>query len=161
MLQAGTQAPEFTATLDDGSEFSLADVKGKQNLVLYFYPRDFTQGCTKEACSFRDNYDAIKRYDAIIVGVSRDGTERHAAFREKHDLPFPLIADRDGSLQAAYDVKGLLPFRTPRTTYVIDKAGIIRAAMNHEFRIGWHVTDVVEALASIEGESQPAGSDSG
>ncbi len=161
MLQTGTKAPEFTATLDDGSEFSLAYVKGKQNLVLYFYPRDFTQGCTKEACSFRDNYNAIKQYDAIIVGVSRDDTGRHTAFREKHDLPFPLIADRDGSLQAAYDVKGLLPFRTPRTTYVIDKAGIIRAAMNHEFRIGRHVTDVVEALASIERGREPASSDPG
>lgn len=160
MLQPGTKAPEFTATLDDGSQFSLADVKGKQNLVLYFYPRDFTQGCTKEACSFRDNYDAIKDYDAMIVGVSRDDTGRHTAFREKHDLPFPLIADRDGSLQAAYEVKGLLPFRTPRTTYVIDREGVIRAAMNHELRIGRHVTDVLEALASIERKDASDGSDS-
>jgi len=158
MLQPGMKAPEFTATLDDGSSFSLSDMKGKRNLVLYFYPRDFTTGCTKEACSFRDNYDAIKDYDATIAGVSRDGAESHAAFREKHSLPFPLIADRDGSLHRAYEVKGTLPFVLPRITYVIDKEGVIRAAMRHDVRVGRHVSDVLEALASLGTEGAGAGS---
>jgi thioredoxin-dependent peroxiredoxin len=150
MLSVGTRAPEFTATLDDGSSFSLSDVRGKQNLVLYFYPKDFTGGCTKEACSFRDNYDAIQDYDAIIVGVSRDDEASHTSFKEKYSLPFPLIADTDRSLHTAYDVKGSLPFMLPRVTYVIDKEGIIRAALRHDVMIGRHVSEVLDALAAFE-----------
>lgn len=149
MLQPGTVAPEFRATLDDGSEFALAELKGRQNLVLYFYPKDFTAGCTKEACSFRDNWDAVRGYDATVVGVSRDDAASHTAFRAKHDLPFPLIADPDGSLHEAYDVKGLLPFVPPRITYVIDKEGVVRAAIRHDLRVSQHVSDVLEALRSF------------
>ncbi len=157
MLKPGTPAPDFTATLDDGSTFRLADYRGRKHVVLYFYPRDFTPGCTAEACSFRDNYGAIAAYDAIIVGVSADDERSHAAFREKHNLPFPLIADAGGRLRELYDAKGWIPWMPPRITYVIDKDGIIRAAMRHDFRVTAHVPEVIAALEAIapRGGSSP------
>lgn len=150
MLAIGSQAPDFTATLDDGTPFRLADYRGAKNVILYFYPKDFTAGCTKEACGFRDNYDAIKAYDAVIVGVSADTESSHTSFREKHSLPFPLIADAEKELVAKYDARGgLLAFMPPRVTYVIDKEGVIRAAMRHDIFVGRHVSEVIEALASF------------
>ena len=97
MLKIGTQAPDFETTLDDGTPFRLSGLLGSKNLVLYFYPADFTAGCTSQACSFRDNYDTIQAYDAIIVGVSKDSSEKHGAFRAEHGLGFPLIADEMSS----------------------------------------------------------------
>jgi len=150
MLAVGSQAPDFTGTLDDGTTFHLAGHRGVKNVVLYFYPKDFTPGCTKEACGFRDNYDAIAAYDAVIVGVSGDSEGSHASFREKYDLPFPLIADPDKELLTKYDARGgLLAFMPPRVTYVIDKEGVIRAAMRHDLFVGRHVGEVLEALASF------------
>ena len=92
MLPAGSPAPDFMARLDDGSEFSLASQRGVKNVVLYFYPKDGTTGCTAEACSFRDNYAAIAAYDAIIIGVSGDTEASHREFKHEYDLSFPLIA---------------------------------------------------------------------
>lgn len=150
MLKVGVQAPDFTARLDDGSEFTLSSYRGQKHVVLYFYPKDFTPGCTKEACSFRDNYGAVSAYDAIIVGVSGDGSDSHASFREKHALPFPLIADPGRKVSDLYDAKGWIPWMPPRVTYVIDKAGVVRAAMRHDFKVTEHVPEVLEALEKIE-----------
>src|SRR4051812_28758795 len=108
MLSVGSQAPDFTATLDDGSEFQLSSYRGTKNVVLYFYPRDFTPGCTREACSFRDNYEEIEKYDALIVGVSADSAGQHGKFREQFNLPFPLITDPGRDLMATYGAKGML-----------------------------------------------------
>ncbi|WP_322795050.1 peroxiredoxin [Tepidiforma sp.] len=155
MLKPGTPAPDFTATLDDGTPFSLAEQRCKKHVVLYFYPKDFTPGCTAQACSFRDNYGAIAAYDAIIIGVSGDSTDSHQSFRERHQLPFPLIPDPDGRLRALYDAKGWIPWMQPRVTYVIDKDGIIRAALRHDLRVTAHVPEVLEALQQITGQ-QPA-----
>lgn len=149
MLKPGTPAPDFTATLDDGSTFTLSDCRGKKHVVLYFYPKDFTPGCTAQACSFRDNYGAIAAYDAIVIGVSGDSSSSHTSFREKHSLPFPLIPDSDGRLRDLYDAKGWIPWMPPRVTYVIDKEGIIRAAMRHDFRVTAHVPEVIAALEKI------------
>jgi peroxiredoxin Q/BCP len=161
MLAPGTPAPDFTATLDDGTEFHLADYRGREHVVLYFYPKDFTPGCTAEACSFRDNYSAIAAFDAIIIGVSGDSAESHTAFREKHGLPFPLIADPEGRLRALYDAKGWIPWMPPRVTYVIDKEGIIRAAMRHDFRVTAHVPEVIEALKKVTARSSESPTASG
>ncbi len=156
MLTIGSKAPDFSATLDDGTQFTLSDYRGVKNVVLYFYPKDFTTGCTKEACSFRDNYGAINAYDAIIVGVSADSASKHTEFREEHDLPFPLIADSQRELAAKYDARGLLPFMPPRITYVIDKEGVIRAATRHDFMIGRHIDEVLAALDSMTAPSPKA-----
>ncbi len=151
MLRVGTIAPDFTAQLDDGTTFSLAEQRGMRNVVLYFYPKDFTTGCTAEACGFRDNYDEIGAYDAEIYGVSRDGEERHQAFRKRHTLPFRLIADPERKVIGLYGARGLIPGMTARVTYVIDKEGVIRAAMRHDLLIGRHVTEVIAALKGLEG----------
>jgi peroxiredoxin Q/BCP len=155
VLQPGTTAPDFTAQLDDGSEFRLSDLRGEKNLVLYFYPKDFSQGCTRQACSFRDSYHAVKAFDALIVGVSRDSDASHASFREEHGLEFPLISDTDGSLARLYDVTSMLPLIRPRVTYVIDKQGVIRTAFRHDIAIGRHLSDTLAALEQIEGARLP------
>src|SRR6266498_1838776 len=146
MLRAGQKAPEFEAKLDDGSTFRLADYRGDKNVVLYFYPADFTAGCTKQACSFRDSYAAIGTYDAIIVGVSRDSAETHRSFKEQHHLSYPIITDPDGRLEQVYDVKSSLPLVRPRVTYCIDETGVIRSAFRHDIAIGRHLRDTLNAL---------------
>lgn len=151
MLAVGTTAPDFTATLDDGATFHLADYRGQKNVILYFYPRDFTRGCTKEACSLRDNYAAVQERGAIIVGVSSDGVDAHLSFRDHYRLPFPLIADPERKVIDLYDARGIVKWLTARVTYVIDKEGMIRAAFHHELLIGRHTTKILEALSEIEG----------
>lgn len=156
MLDVGTIAPEFTATLDTGEAFSLAAWKGRKNIVLYFYPQDGTPGCTREACAFRDNYEPITALDAVVVGVSADSADSHQGFREQHSLPFPLIADTDKRLSKIYDARGLFGLTTARVTYVIDKDGIIRGAFRHEVRgIGDHIEDAVRTLQGIVAEDAP------
>jgi peroxiredoxin Q/BCP len=150
MLNVGTAAPQFTATLDDGSTFDLASFLGAKNVVLSFYPKDFTGGCTAQACSFRDNYSLVGQYDAVLFGISGDGEASHSKFRDKHDLPFPLIADPGRKVHRLYEAVGLLPFITPRITYVIDRAGVIRDAIRHDFRVKEHVPEVLAALQAIE-----------
>lgn len=150
MLKAGQNAPEFEALLDDGSTLRLKDYRGEKNVVLYFYPADFSAGCTAQACSFRDSYAAIAGYDAIIVGVSRDSAESHRSFKEKHHLGYPIITDPEGRLEQLYDVKSSLHLIRPRVTYVIDKAGVIRSALRHDIAIGRHLRDTLDALKKIQ-----------
>ena len=157
MLQVGTKAPDFSAKLDDGTTFEPASLRGDKHLVLYFYPKDNTSGCTAEACSFRDNYDAISEYDAVIVGVSGDSEASHRDFKERNGLGFPLIADEDGRVRELYEAKGSLPGLRPRITYVIDKQGVIRAAFRHDIAIGRHLSDTLEALEALQDGAKAAG----
>lgn len=150
MLNVGSPAPDFTAKLDDGTTFRLADQRGQKNVVLYFYPKDFSAGCTKQACSFRDSFASIGRYDAMILGVSSDSEDSHRSFRERHELSFPLISDPDGKLSDLYEVRSLIPIYRPRITYVIDKQGIVRGAFRHDLAIGKHLSDTFDALERIE-----------
>ena len=147
----GKAAPAFSLMSDAGEEISLKSLKGK-NVVLYFYPKDFTPGCTAEACAFRDNYTTIAEHDAVIFGVSSDSEASHTAFRERHQLPFPLIADPAREVHRLYQAVGLIPWMPPRITYVIDRHGIIRAAIRHDFRVTQHVPEVIAALESINRE---------
>ena len=150
MLREGTQAPEFEGLADDGSTFRLADYRGQKNVVLYFYPKDFTPGCTREACNFRDEQDAMEKHDAIVVGVSSDTAESHGSFKEQHKLTFPLIADSDKRITKTYQALGLLGLITARVTYIIDKEGTIRKGFRHDLNIGQHLSDTLAALDSIE-----------
>ncbi len=122
-------------------------------LVLYFYPKDFTIGCTKEACDFRDNYEALQHEGAILVGVSSDDPESHRRFKDKYALPFPLAADIDQSISRSYDVlRRFLP-GPQRVTYVIDTSGVIRGAFRHELAIGRHQDDVLQTLRLLNRKS--------
>ncbi len=149
MLKAGNAAPDFDGQLDDGQRFRLSESFGKRNVVLYFYPKDFTSGCTREACSFQENYADIEKFEAVIVGVSADSAESHLSFRQRYSLGFPLVADPDKQIIRAYGAESLFGL-TARVTYVIDKSGIIRAVIRHDLAIGKHLPEVLSALAEIE-----------
>ncbi len=153
MLKQGTPAPDFEGTLDDGSTFRLSDYVGKKNVILYFYPKDFTPGCTREACNFRDEGEVIEQQNAIVVGVSSDTAESHRAFKEQHNLPFPLVADPDKRIIKLYKAEGLLGLITARVTYVIDKEGTIRRTFRHDLNIGKHLKDTLDALEAVESVS--------
>ncbi len=151
LLPASTRAPDFSALLSTGKRFALADHRGKNPVVLFFYPADFTQGCTQEVCAFRDVYDALIEEGAVIIGISQDTHSSHARFSEEYRLPFPLISDADHAISRAYGVErlgGFVPL-PKRVTYVIDEEGIVRAAIHHEFMIHRHVDEVREALKRI------------
>lgn len=129
MLEVGTKAPEFTLPDQNGELHSLSDYKG-QKVILYFYPKDMTGGCTSQACNFRDRYPQIREKGAVILGVSKDSVESHKRFEEKHGLPFPLLADTELEVITAYDVlkpgKDGKPTKSLiRSTYLIDEDGII------------------------------------
>jgi peroxiredoxin Q/BCP len=129
-LKEGDQAPDFTAKDQNGKTVSLADFKGK-NVILYFYPKDDTPGCTAEACSFRDNYQSMLSKGFQVIGVSTDDEKSHKKFETKYNLPFPLIADKDKSIVEAYGVWGEKNMfgrkymGTIRKTFLINAAGII------------------------------------
>ena len=130
-LKEGDKAPDFTATTTDGTRVSLSDFKGK-NVVLYFYPRDDTPGCTKEACAFRDEFAKFESAGVVILGVSTDSPKSHAKFGEKHKLPFTLLADEDKQIVQAYSVWGQKSFLgrtylgTHRVTFLIGPDGRIK-----------------------------------
>lgn len=129
-LKPGDQAPDFTGKDQNGNAIGLNDFKGKK-LVLYFYPKDSTPGCTAQACNLRDNYDELLSRGYQVVGVSADSEKSHQKFIEKHNLPFPLIADTDKEILKAYGVWGPKKFMgrefdgIHRTTFVIDEKGVI------------------------------------
>jgi len=129
MLETGTRAPEFTLADQNGEMHSLSDYRG-QKVVLYFYPKDMTSGCTSQACNFRDLYPQIREKGAVVLGVSKDSVESHKRFEEAHGLPFTLLSDTELSTIRAYDV--LLPGKDGkptksmiRSTYLIDEDGVI------------------------------------
>jgi peroxiredoxin Q/BCP len=132
-LEVGAPAPEFTATSDSGETVKLADFRGKK-VILYFYPKDDTPGCTSQACGFRDAYPVIEEKNAVVLGVSPDGQKSHAKFRTKHNLPFTLLVDEDHRIAEAYGVWGEKSMMGRkymgiiRSHFVIDEAGNIAQA---------------------------------
>lgn len=133
MLEAGTKAPDFTLSDQDGNEVSLHDFRGKK-VILYFYPKDNTSGCTKQACAYRDLFPQISEKGAVVLGISKDTVRSHKNFKEKYDLPFTLLADPDRKVLEEYDVLkektmyGKKVMGTVRTTYLIDENGNIEKA---------------------------------
>lgn len=139
----GKPAPNFTAKDEAGHTVKLSDFKGKKNVVLYFYPKDDTPGCTIEACNFRDSWSKYQAADTQVLGVSFDDPASHRSFKEKFDLPFPLLVDEDHSLAKAYGVKG---DKFPnRDTIVIDKEGLVSRIIR-DVNPGGHDREVLEIL---------------
>ena len=143
-------APIFESVADDGSKFSLSDLIGKTNIVLYFYPKDFTMGCTKEACSFRDQWEKVLSMKATIIGISSDSPETHSNFKKEHRLPFTLVSDQDKSIRKLYGAVGT--FLPPRITFVIDKTGRIKNIFNSQLNISKHVEEALRSLRAISNE---------
>jgi len=148
-LSVGDTAPPFTATLQDGSTFNSVDVVGRKWLVVFFYPKDDTPVCTKEACAFRDSYSRFVDAGAEVVGVSSDSAASHARFAAKHRLPFPIIADADRSLRRLFGVPSTLGFLPGRVTYVIDREGIVRLVYRAMLASDDHVRRALEAVGAV------------
>ena len=141
-LAVGTVAPNFTTTDDEGNTVSLSDFKGKV-VVLYFYPKDDTPGCTKQAQSFRDNYSEYQGKDMVVLGVSMDDQASHKQFKEKYGLPFTLLVDSDGAITNAYDVSG--GGYAKRVTYIIDGEGKI-TNVDANVNTSTHAQDVLATM---------------
>ncbi len=150
-IQVGDCAPDFTAQSQTGQTVSLTDYRGTSGVVLFFYPKDGTAVCTKEACSFRDSYEEFVQAGAAVIGVSSDSEESHQAFASGHRLPFVLLSDAEGSLRKAFGVPKTLGIMPGRVTYVIDKEGIVRHMFSSQFAADRHVS---EALAVVRQLSQ-------
>ncbi len=149
MVRVGEQAPDFKATSAEG-EFSLAGQRGR-NVVLFFYPGDFTSVCTKEACEFRDYSSEFESRNAVVVGVSPDDAESHRKFAGQYRLNFALLSDPQGKLVDRFGIRPLLPFLPrKRVTFVIDGAGIVRAAIDSLLDYRGHVEGALKALDQLK-----------
>jgi peroxiredoxin Q/BCP len=146
MLASGTQAPEFDLPDQHGQRHTLKSLLSKGPLILYFYPADFTPGCTKEACSFRDLHQQLLKAKLRVVGVSPQDVDSHRRFAEKYDLNFTLLADPDKVAVKAYDLDGPLGFGVRRGTYLIGSDGKIRDSVLADLRIGAHEQFVKQAI---------------
>ena len=154
-IQVGDKAPDFTLPSQSGEQVRLSDRLGERIVVLYFYPKDETVGCTKEACAFRDSYEVFAEAGAEVIGVSSDSVDKHAAFAGHHNLPFTLLSDEGGQVRKSYAVPATLGLLPGRVTYVIDRAGTVRHVFNSQMSIGRHVNDALDVVKKIQAE-QPA-----
>ena len=149
-LKVGDKAPNFSLPDQDGKTSSLKSLKGKQ-MVLYFYPKDDTPGCTKEACGFRDSLKAIEKINTVVLGVSMDNAASHHKFIKKYSLPFPLLCDEDGTVSKAYGVYklknmyGKTYWGIERSTFIIDETGKLKAIFR-KVKVDGHVDEVQAAL---------------
>lgn len=153
-LAEGQKAPEFTLPASTGGAISLKDYRGQQHVVLYFYPRDLTPGCTQEACSFRDLQEEFAEAGAVILGVSTDSLQSHDKFIAKHELTFPLLSDEDAAVAQLYEVwkeknlSGKKSMGVVRTTFVIDKEGVIRNIWP-KVKVDEHADEVLEVIKGL------------
>ena len=150
MLKTGAKAPEFVLENDAGNEVSLTDLLQDGPLILYFYPADFTPGCTKEACSIRDIHNDIQAVGLNVAGVSPQDPESHAKFRKAHDLPFTLLSDPDKDVIKMFDVDGMFGVGVTRATFLISQDRTIQDAVVANVRIGRHQEFIEKAIVLRE-----------
>lgn len=154
-VEIGKTAPGFSIASTGGERVKLSDFTGKKNVVLYFYPKDNTPGCTTEGQDFRDRYDEFAKLDAVILGVSRDSLKSHENFKAKHDFPFDLLSDPDEELCKLYDVikmknmYGKKVRGVERSTFLIDKKGVMRREWR-KVKVSGHADAVLDALAELQ-----------
>lgn len=153
-IKEGAPAPDFTLPASTGGKISLADYRGQKHVVLYFYPKDMTPGCTTEACSFRDLRGEFDSAGAVILGVSTDSLDSHGKFISAHGLNFPLLSDEDAAVSTQYGVwvekkrQGRTSMGTERTTFLIDREGFVRRIW-HKVKVDQHADEVLEAVRSL------------
>jgi thioredoxin-dependent peroxiredoxin len=148
-VDVGSEAPDFTLPSQSGEMVSFSDFLGRKPVVLFFYPKDDTPGCTKQACAFRDDYEGFGKLDAEVMGISSDSVESHRSFAAKHDLPFTLLSDEEGKVRRLYGVPASLGLFPGRVTYVIDKEGVVRHLFSSQLGVEKHVEEALRALHSI------------
>jgi peroxiredoxin Q/BCP len=145
-------APDFELRSEAGKTVRLGDFKGKQAVVVYFYPKDDTPGCTAESCAFRDAYEDFKDEGAEVIGISSDSVDSHKSFAEKHNLPFILLSDQGGKVRSQWGVPTTLGLLPGRVSYVIDKKGIVRNIFNSQLEATKHVAEAKKVLVQIKSE---------
>lgn len=145
----GNPAPDFVVTGHDGQEIKLSGFRDRKVVVLFFYPKDGTPICTKEACAFRDAYEDFVQAGAVVIGVSADSADRHRGFVADHRLPFHLVSDTDGSLRRLFGVPKTMGFLPGRVTYVIDKEGIVRLVFNAQMTADGHVGEALKTIREL------------
>lgn len=149
-IKTGSKIPSFILPDQNGKEVNIDELIGKSNLVIYFYPKDDTPGCTAEACSFRDQFADFEDIGAKVIGISSDTVKKHREFAQKHNLPFTLLSDVNKRVRKAFgvpsDMLGLLP---GRVTYVVDKKGVVRHVFNSQFNATKHVGEAAKILKQI------------
>ena len=153
-VNVGDKAPDFTLDSQTGENVTLSDFFGKKNLVLYFYPKDETPGCTREACTFRDSYELFTDLGAEVIGVSADTVESHKAFAEHHNLPFTLLSDLDNNVRKLYGATSTLGFIPGRVTFIIDKKGVVRHVFSSQLQPEKHIEEAKEVLKRINEEEK-------
>lgn len=149
-IKKGDKCPSFTLPNQNGEKVNIDDLIGKKNLVIYFYPKDETSGCTQQACSFRDAYEDFKEIGAEVIGVSSDSIDSHNAFAKNHNLPFILLADNEKKVRKLFGVpSNLLGIIPGRVTYIIDKEGIVQGVFNSQTKFNKHVDEAKMVLKSL------------
>ncbi len=149
-VQVGDPVPDFTLPTQTGELVSFRNFLGKTNIILYFYPRDDTRGCTAEACSFRDSYEVFQNAGAEVIGISSDSVESHQEFAQKHRLPFILLSDQSGTVRKLFGVPTTFGFIAGRVTYVIDKQGIVRHIFSSQFTPEKHITEALNTIKALD-----------
>jgi peroxiredoxin Q/BCP len=153
-VNVGDQAPDFTLSSQTGEDVSLSQFRGEKNVVLYFYPKDETPGCTREACTFRDSYELFTDLGAAVIGVSADSVESHKAFAEHHNLPFTLLSDGDNKVRNLYGATSTLGLFPGRVTFVIDKKGVVRHVFSSQLQPEKHIQEAIEVLKKLGEEEK-------
>ena len=148
-VKVGDTVPNFTLPSQAGEQVSLKNFIGERPIVLFFYPKDDTPGCTKEACAFRDDHEGFGKLDAEVIGISSDSVESHRSFAAKHDLPYTLLSDEEGKVRKLYGVPNTLGIFPGRVTYVIDREGIVRHVFSSQLGAEKHVEEALITLRSI------------
>ncbi|MFX0162817.1 MAG: peroxiredoxin [Candidatus Hodarchaeota archaeon] len=145
----GDLAPDFTLPSQWGETISLSDFRGKNCVVLYFYPKDESRGCKLEACAFRDSYEVFKEAGAEVIGISSDSIDSHSKFASHHKLPFILLSDEGGKVRKLYGVSSTFKLIPGRVTYIIDKKGVVKHFFSSQFRPSKHVKEALRVLKDI------------
>jgi len=148
-IRVGDLAPDFTLPNQSGQPVTLSDFLGKKAVVLYFYPKDNTPGCTIESCTFRDSYDAFQTNGAEVISISSDSPTSHQQFATKYNLPFTLVSDEGSKIRNAYGVPSTLGLLPGRVTYIIDLEGKVRHIFNSQFNPKAHVSEAMQVLQTL------------
>jgi thioredoxin-dependent peroxiredoxin len=154
VVKVGDGAPDFTLISQFGDNVTLSEYLGSKNVVLYFYPKDESPGCTKEACSFRDSYQQLADLGAEVLGVSGQSVESHVAFAGHYGLPFILLSDKDNKVRELYGVPATMGIIPGRVTYIIDKKGTVRHIFNSQTQAQRHVEEAKRTLEELAREEQ-------
>jgi peroxiredoxin Q/BCP len=151
-VKVGDKAPDFTLPSQMGDNVTLSEFFGKKNIVLYFYPKDESPGCTKEACTFRDSYQELTNLGAEVLGVSGQSVESHKSFATHYGLPFILLSDKENMVRELYGVPSTMGIIPGRVTYIIDKKGIVRHVFSSQTQAQRHVEEAKKTLMELEKE---------